>query len=166
MINQKVYNMIFKKIFDDGHVSSIQLIDFVRKSVDEHECRNTELAQILEKISENPNISIASIGEEYDNSMAIEYWWCGPDKETYSAQFSPKTKIIECFSSICDQLEEKSMTILDIHKYIRAYIPGITNTEVLDIIGFLRCHKGIRVTKEEKNCTITELFEWIGYNRN
>lgn len=78
MTNQKIYNMVFKKILDTGHIKSPELIEFVRETVDEKECRDTELAYILELITKNPNISSGTQMKD-DTALFMEFWWCGPD---------------------------------------------------------------------------------------
>lgn len=78
MVNQKVYNMIFKKILDTGHIKSPELIEFVRETVDTKECRDTELLNILELISQNPNISCGTQMID-DTALFMEFWWAGPN---------------------------------------------------------------------------------------
>ena len=78
MTKQKVYNMIFKKILDTGHIKSPELIEFVRETVDTKECRDIELSSILELISQNPNISSGTQMMD-DTSLFMEFWWVGPN---------------------------------------------------------------------------------------
>ena len=78
MVNQKVYNMIFKKILDTGHIKSTELIEFVRETIDIKDCKDEELSIILELISQNPNISSGT--QMMGNSVLfMEFWWIGPN---------------------------------------------------------------------------------------
>ena len=78
MIKQKVYNMIFNKILEVGHIKSPQIIEFVRETVSEKECSNSELSHIVELISQNPNISSGTQMAD-DVAAFMEFWWIGPD---------------------------------------------------------------------------------------
>lgn len=113
MVNQKVYNMIFKKILDTGHIKSPELIEFVRETVDNKECRDTELSRILDLISQNPNISSGTQMND-DTTMFMEFWWIGPDIVIFEEAIEPCNSLDLTDAAISIIKSEKRIKVQDL----------------------------------------------------
>lgn len=134
MTKQKVYNMVFKKILDTGRIKSPELIEFVRETVDEKECRDTELSRILDLISQNPNISSGTQMND-DTTMFMEFWWIGPDIVIFEEAIEPCESLDLIDAAISIIKNEKRIGVQDlILKLGREY----RNASASDIISTLR----------------------------